>query len=141
MRISKIPLNRPSITRPTELLALIIKFARCRILAILAETQVRELAAVQLHDDDIMHPESFLVKRRSQPMEGYRPKKLLDRVRAYPEFILSLRRTSRRDAIRLKHYSCRTEQTYVGWIKRCIPFRGVRHLSETDAPEAVECLT
>lgn len=34
-----------------------------------------------------------------------RPRKLLDQVR---------------DAIRLKHYSCRTEQTYVGWIRRYI---------------------
>lgn len=32
-----------------------------------------------------------------------RPKKLLDRVR---------------DAIRLKHYSYRTEETYVDWIRR-----------------------
>ena len=36
-----------------------------------------------------------------------RPKKLLDPVR---------------DAIRLKHYSHRTEQTYVQWIRRYILF-------------------
>lgn len=35
------------------------------------------------------------------------PKKLLDQVR---------------DAIRLKHYSYRTEQTYVYWIRRFILF-------------------
>jgi len=34
-----------------------------------------------------------------------RPRKLLDRVR---------------DAIRLKHYSIRTEEAYVSWIKRYI---------------------
>jgi hypothetical protein len=37
----------------------------------------------------------------------------------------------RRDAIRLKHYSYRTEQAYVGWIKRYIYFHDVRHPSET----------
>jgi hypothetical protein len=36
-----------------------------------------------------MHPKSLSVKRRSQPMEEQRPKKLSDQVR---------------DAIRLKHY-------------------------------------
>jgi hypothetical protein len=35
------------------------------------------------------------------------PQKLLDQVR---------------DAIRLKHYSCRTEETYVQWICRYILF-------------------
>jgi hypothetical protein len=34
-------------------------------------------------------------------MEEHRPRKLLDQVRACPEFILSLRRTSRRNTIRL----------------------------------------
>ena len=36
-----------------------------------------------------------------------------------------------RDAIRLKHYSYRTEQAYVGWIKRYIHFHDVRHPSKT----------
>ncbi len=44
-----------------------------------------------------------------------RPKKLLDQVR---------------DAIRLKHYSIRTEQAYIGWIKRYIFFHDVRHPAE-----------
>ena len=35
------------------------------------------------------------------------------------------------DPIRLKHYSYRTEQAYVGWIKRYIYFHDVRHPSET----------
>jgi len=63
-----------------------------------------------------MHPKSFFVNWRSQPMEEHRPKKLLAQVR---------------DAIRLKHYSYRTEQAYVGWIKRYIYFHDVRHPSET----------
>jgi len=59
-------------------------------------------------------------------MEEHRPKKLLDQVR---------------DAIRLKHYSYRTEQAYVGWIKRYIHFHNVRHPSEMGAPEVEAFLT
>jgi len=59
-------------------------------------------------------------------MEEHRPKKLLDQVR---------------DAIRLKHYSYRTEQAYVGWIKRYIYFHDVRHPSEMGAPEVEAFLT
>ena len=29
-----------------------------------------------------------------------------------------------REVIRIRHYSLRTEQTYVGWIKRFILFQG-----------------
>ena len=32
-----------------------------------------------------------------------------------------------RDAIRRKHYSWRTEETYIHWIKRFIYFHGKRH--------------
>jgi Phage integrase, N-terminal SAM-like domain len=45
-------------------------------------------------------------------MESSAPPKLLDRVR---------------QAIRLKHYSYRTEQTYVSWIKRYILFHNKQH--------------
>ena len=44
-----------------------------------------------------------------------RPKKLLDQVR---------------DVIRLKHYSIRTEEAYVNWIRRYILFHNKRHLRE-----------
>jgi hypothetical protein len=40
-----------------------------------------------------------------------------------------------RDAIRLKHYSIRTEQAYVNWIKRYIYFHNVRHPAEMGAAE------
>jgi len=59
-------------------------------------------------------------------LEEQRPKKLLDQVR---------------DAIRLKHYSLRTEQAYVGWNKRYICFHEVRHQSEMGAPEVEAFLT
>jgi len=32
-----------------------------------------------------------------------------------------------REAIRVRHYSLRTEETYLGWIKRFILFHGKRH--------------
>jgi len=53
-------------------------------------------------------------------------KKLLDRVR---------------DAIRLKHYSIRTEEAYVNWIKRYIFFHDVRHPAEMGAAEVEAFLT
>jgi integron integrase len=52
--------------------------------------------------------------------------RLLDRVRA---------------AIRLRHYSLRTEEAYVGWIRRYIRFHGIRHPDEMGAVEVVEFLS
>ena len=40
-----------------------------------------------------------------------------------------------RCAIRTRHYSLRTEQSYVAWILRFIRFHGTRHPSELGAPE------
>jgi integron integrase len=48
------------------------------------------------------------------------PKKLLDRVR---------------EAIRLKHYSYRTEETYVQWIRRYILFHNKRQPQDMGVPE------
>jgi len=59
-------------------------------------------------------------------MTEQRPKKLLDQVR---------------DAIRLKHYSIRTEEAYVNWIKRYILFHNKRHPTEMGAPEVEAFLT
>lgn len=55
-----------------------------------------------------------------------RPRKLLDQVR---------------DAIRVKHYSIRTEEAYVGWIRRYILFHDKRHPREMGAPEIAAFLT
>jgi len=52
--------------------------------------------------------------------------KLLDRVR---------------DKIRTKRYSYRTEQQYVGWIRRYIRFHGTRHPAELSAPHVERLLT
>lgn len=46
-----------------------------------------------------------------------------------------------RDKIRYKHYSLRTEQAYVGWIKRFIYFHNKRHPSDMGAPEIESFLT
>ena len=53
-------------------------------------------------------------------------RKLLDRVR---------------DAIRLKHYSIRTEQAYVDWIKRFILFHKKRHPAQMAEAEVTQFLT
>ena len=46
-----------------------------------------------------------------------------------------------RDAIRTRHYSYRTEEAYVGWIKRFILFHGKRHPAEMGKPEIEQLLT
>jgi len=46
-----------------------------------------------------------------------------------------------RDVIRLKHYSIRSEQAYIGWIKRYIHFCSVRHPAEMGAAEVEAFLT
>jgi integron integrase len=46
-----------------------------------------------------------------------------------------------RDVIRRKHYSFRTEQTYIDWIRRFILFHGKRHTSEMAEAEMTEFLT
>ena len=55
-----------------------------------------------------------------------KPEKLLDQVR---------------DVLRLKHYSIRTENAYVDWIRRFILFHHRRHPSEMGAPEVQAFLT
>jgi Phage integrase, N-terminal SAM-like domain len=54
------------------------------------------------------------------------PRELLDQVR---------------DAIRLKHYSYRTEETYIQWIRRFILFHSKRHPAEMGTPEIEAFLT
>ena len=40
-----------------------------------------------------------------------------------------------REVLRLKHYSYRTEQAYVDWVRRFILFHGKRHPAEMGTPE------
>jgi len=44
-------------------------------------------------------------------------------------------------AIRVKHYSIRTEEAYVKWIRRFIVFRGTRHPQELGRQEVEAFLT
>jgi len=60
------------------------------------------------------------------PLDQAKAPKLLDQVR---------------DKIRLKHYSIRTEQTYVDWIKRFVLFHHKRHPAEMGAAEVEAFLT
>lgn len=45
-----------------------------------------------------------------------------------------------RDAVRRRHYSLRTEETYVHWVKRFIYFSGKRHPAELGAGEVTAFL-
>lgn len=63
---------------------------------------------------------------QTQPPEPFQGKKLLDQVR---------------DALRAKHYSYRTEKTYVDWITRFILFHHKRHPREMGMPEINTFLT
>jgi len=66
------------------------------------------------------------VVTKKEPKMPNQPKKLLDQVR---------------DDLRLKHYSLRTEEAYVSWIKRYILFHDKRHPAEMGAPEIEAFLT
>lgn len=46
-----------------------------------------------------------------------------------------------RDAIRTRHYSYRTEQAYIGWIKRFVFFHHKRHPAEMGKAEIGQFLT
>jgi len=48
---------------------------------------------------------------------------------------------SLRNAIRVRHYSIRTEQSYVGWVKQFIFFHGKRHPKELGEQEVGAFLT
>lgn len=55
-----------------------------------------------------------------EPPAGGRPPRLLDQVR---------------DKLRTLHYSYRTEQQHLQWVRRCILFHQKRHPREMGAPE------
>jgi integron integrase len=46
-----------------------------------------------------------------------------------------------RDALRIKHYSPRTEDTYISWVKNYIIFHNKRHPKEMGIPEIGQYLT
>lgn len=46
-----------------------------------------------------------------------------------------------REAIRVRHYSQRTERAYVDWTKRYVRFHGMKHPKELDSTAVVDFLT
>lgn len=50
--------------------------------------------------------------------------------RAKPKFLEQVR-----TVLRTRHYSLRTEEAYLGWIRRFILFHGKRHPREMGGPE------
>ena len=46
-----------------------------------------------------------------------------------------------RDILRVKHYSIRTEETYLSWMKRYILFHGKRHPKDMGQNEIESFLT
>ena len=62
----------------------------------------------------------------SEPRPAHRPPRLLERVRF---------------GIRARHYSRRTEEAYVHWIRRFIVFHGTRHPRELGAAEIAAFVT
>jgi integron integrase len=74
-----------------------------------------------------LSPEPTLaVNPQSEAGSASVPRRLLDRLR---------------EAIRVRHYSIRTEDTYVDWVRRFILFHGKRHPSELGAGEVAAFLT
>jgi hypothetical protein len=71
-------------------------------------------------------PHEPLWMRASAPAASGPKRRLLDQVR---------------DAIQTRHYSYRTEQAYVGWIRRYILFHGKRHPAEMGKREIEQFLT
>jgi integron integrase len=77
------------------------------------------------HASDVTHLHN--IAARQQTVSGREAKpKLLDQLR---------------EALRSRHYSRRTEQTYCHWVKRFIYFHNVRHPSEMGEPEINAFLT
>ncbi|MEK7700080.1 MAG: phage integrase N-terminal SAM-like domain-containing protein, partial [Planctomycetota bacterium] len=70
-------------------------------------------------------PDSVNERPADTSKTGHKPK-LLDRLR---------------EALRARHYSRRTEQTYCHWVKRFIFFHKVRHPAEMAEPEINAFLT
>ena len=90
-----------------------------------------EAGAVTLSDPPRDYRQSGNPSRQSPT--GGRPRRrqrssrrLLDRVR---------------DAIRARHYSHRTEQAYVAWVRRFVVFHGMRHPAKMGASEVRDFIT
>ena len=75
----------------------------------------RHFSGVRLAKIDVLSREE-----KQFPGPSSRPRKLLDHVR---------------DVLRVNHYSVRTEEAYVGWIRRYILYHNKRHPRDMGALE------
>ncbi len=75
--------------------------------------------------EECSRPAASCAVHESPPPGAPKPR-LLDRVRA---------------ALRIRHYSRRTEEAYVAWIRRYILFHDKRHPAEMGAPEVTRFLS
>ena len=82
-----------------------------------------DLSSDQFYND---YPDGVVMSHLSQNFTAEKKPKLLDQVRL---------------AIRTKHYSLRTEESYVSWIKRFILFHSKRHPREMGEVEINQFLT
>ena len=73
-----------------------------------------------------MHDTNSISGSRTDPARNSAPPTLVDRVS---------------DALRARHYSTRTEEAYVAWIKRFVRFHGMRHPRELGEAEINAFLT
>ena len=72
------------------------------------------------HQRSLANSDSIWIDPRHRRKRLMSPPRLLDQVR---------------EAARLRHFSIRTEQAYVGWVRRFVLFHGTRHPREMGAEE------
>jgi integron integrase len=72
------------------------------------------------HQRSLANSDSIWIDHRRRRKQFMSPPRLLDQVR---------------EAARLRHFSIRTEQAYVGWVRRFVLFHGTRHPREMGAEE------
>jgi GR25 family glycosyltransferase involved in LPS biosynthesis len=65
------------------------------------------------------------------PIIQLRPKKLIEPIEPRPKKLLE----QARDILRIKHYSYRTEESYLAWMRRYILFHNKRHPKEMGSIE------
>jgi hypothetical protein len=46
-----------------------------------------------------------------------------------------------RHAVRVRHYSPRTQEAYTGWVRRFVHYHGLRHPAELGPPDIGEFLS
>ena len=84
------------------------------------------MSTLELREPDCLGPGHPSASPPMRDPDSVRRPRLLDRVR---------------EAIRARHYSRRTEKSYVGWIRRFILFHGKRHPSEMGEAEIARFLS